>query len=1363
MQTLVNVTLPEMGESVSEGSIVEWRKKVGDWVDEGDTLVDITTDKVDVEVPAVASGILTALHGDEGATVAVGSVLAEIDTTAPNPNGTATEPDVTLRPSKGELVTPSSYGAPGTSSAPDERRDTGAGTQSGAKGEPRPAGGVLSHHARLLANRLHLDASKLTGTGPDGLILREDVEAALASGRLAFTDPNGTATVPAKSPTPATAVSYPALPSTAKVTDLKGSVATLATYMDQSLSIPVATSFRTLHVGTLEQRRAELNGALKQAQRTEKISFTHLIAFALARAAHEQPAITASFRRVDGKPQRVEAGVHLGLAVDAQRKDGSRFLVVPVLKSADALDFPSFLRAYEDLVAKARDNKLSVEEQTGATFTLTNPGGIGTVASVPRLMVGQGAIIATGAIAFPPGFGHSPRATLEQLGVEKVMTMTSTYDHRVIQGAQSGEFLRRVDELLAGADEFYETVFAQLGVGASVRATAAAANGAHAAAPARERDEAVTADIQGLPSEEMMRAIAAGMAVVSAYRRHGHLGAALDPLGKEPPNDPSLDPASYNLTPAMMRAIPASVLNVKVAGKTLADVLPRLRETYSSTIAYEIEHISNTQKREWLREYIETGRHRRQLTPQRRVQVLQRLTKVETMERYFRKQFMSQKTFSIEGLDVMVPMLEETISMLAEDGTKTVVLGMAHRGRLSTIAHVVNRPYEELLAEFESAASREASSDADDADATGDVKYHHGAHGEYVTAIGTKITVELASNPSHLEAVDGVVEGMTRALQTDHSANPPTMNQEVAAPILIHGDAAFAAQGIVAEVLNLQGLAGYETGGTIHIISNNQVGFTTDPREARSTRYASDLAKGYDLPIVHVNADDVDACIAAVHLAIDYRRKFGRDVVVDLIGYRRFGHNEQDEPAYTQPIEVALIRQHPTVRELYAGQLVAQGVLTNEQVKEMQDGATARMTDAHKNVKSGKARSKMITAASKAHATDERLDTTVDKGRLTGWADELIHVPDRFAVNKKLQQQLTKRAQTLKENGEVDWGLAEALAFASLVSEGTPVRLSGQDSERGTFSHRHAVFHDTNTNAKYVPLQHIKDAKASFEIYNSPLSEYACLGFEYGYGFELPSALVLWEAQFGDFNNGAQIIIDQFIAAGAAKWDQRTRLTLLLPHGYEGAGPEHSSARLERFLQLSAEGNIRVANCSTAAQYFHLLRAQAKAAQAYPLVVMTPKSLLRNRAAYGTIDELAGGSFREVIDDPRYEGKVKSKIDRVLLCSGHIYYDLTSSPLYEKAETTAIVRVELLSPLPHEEILRVIGEYGSAKHVIWVQEEPKNMGARAHVRRRLVERLPAALSDIEYVGRPYRASPSEGYPGAHSVEQERIVREGLSQ
>ena len=1352
LDSLIKVALPEMGESVTEGSIVEWRKKVGQWVDEGETLVDVTTDKVDVEVPSTAAGVITAIHGGEGDTIAVGAVLVEIDTTAAKPDGAANgAPAAAPRVSGAEatLVTPSGYGSAGAAAAPAETHGNGSGG----------ASGVVSHHAQRLVDRLHLDPSALKGTGPGGLILREDVEAALARGAIAPAG-GGNGAKPATNGAAAASVQYPPVAAAATVTEIKGSAATLASYMDQSTTIPTATSFRTISVGTLEARRAELNAAIKTAGRSEKISFTHLIAFALAQAARENPGMTSAFRREGAKPQRVDAGIHLGLAVDSTRKDGSRALVVPVIKRAGELDFAAFRLAYEDLVLKARDAKLSVEEQSGATFTLTNPGGIGTIASVPRLMVGQGTIIAAGAIAFPPGFAHAPDSTLKSLGIEKVMTMTSTYDHRIIQGAQSGEFLKRVDELLNGADAFYENVFAGFGLVAGVRGEGVKSSSIAPSFAPPARPAVGTTEASVMPSDEMLRGIAAGSALVSAYRRHGHLAAALDPLETTAPRDPSLDPATYNLTTSMMNSVPASVLRVKVPGTTLAEVLPNLRNVYSGTISYEIEHISNVEQREWLREHIEGSMHRRELTPQRKVEVLARLTKVETMERYFRKQFMSQKTFSIEGLDVMIPMLEETISMLAEDGTRTAVIGMAHRGRLSTIAHVVNRPYEELLAEFEAGAMKTAEPDFDEADVTGDVKYHHGAEGTYVTPIGTKITVELANNPSHLEAVDGVVEGMARCLQTDHTTNPPSLDPQVAAPILIHGDAAFAAQGVVAEVLNLGAIPGYNTGGTIHIISNNQVGFTTDPMEGRSTRYASDLAKGYDLPIVHVNADDVEACIAAVHLAIDYRRKFRRDVLIDLIGYRRFGHNEQDEPAYTQPKMTELIKSHPTVRELFAARLVAQGVLTADQVTKLQEAATARMAEAHRNVKEQGA-PKLISLKSKSGSVEVNAQTGVEKAKLLRWSDALIATPEGFTPNKKLAAQFAKRKSALALEGEVDWGMAEGLAFASLISEGTPIRFTGQDTERGTFSHRHAVLHDANNNEKYVPLQHLDGAKASFEIHNSPLSEYACLGFEYGYSSEIPEAMVLWEAQFGDFNNGAQIIIDQFISAGAAKWGQATRLTMLLPHGYEGAGPEHSSARLERFLSLSAEGNIRIANCSTAGQYFHLLRAQAKAAQAFPMVIMTPKSLLRNRAAYGTLDELTTGSFRDVIDDARYAND-RSSVERLLLCSGKIYYDLTLSPLYAKAEKTAIARVELLSPLPVEAILATVAAYPNLKQVVWVQEEPMNMGARAHVRRRIVRELPKSVGDIGYVGRSYRASPSEGYPGAHVVEQERIVREALT-
>ncbi len=1307
---IVAVTLPAMGESVTEGSVVEFRAKIGDYLSEGDTVVDVTTDKVDVEVPAPVSGVITALLVKPGDTVTVGSTLAEIDANAVR-TGAAAASKPGLKP------------APAPAAAPPPAR-TGAA--------------IASAQARRLARKADLDLALVRGSGPNGLILREDVMAQAATAKRRTAAP--------------AAAALPPLPSGAVTTPIKGPGAALAGYMEQSLTIPVATSFRTLTVDVMDARRKELNAALKAAGRNEKISFTHLVAYALVQTAREMPFITHSFRRDEsGAPLRVEPGIHLGLAVDTERKDGARFLVVPVIKNAGALDFVAFRSAYENLVGKARDNKLTADDLQGASFTLTNPGGIGTVASVPRLTVGQGAIIATGAIGYPPGFSNVPPQTIAQLGIGKVMQITNTYDHRVIQGAQSGEFLRRVDDLLQGKDAFYETVFASMGVQAAPSPQLSAAGPAAPAAPGAAALPA--------PSDEMMRAVGAGMALVSAYRTHGHLAANLDPLGSQPAGDPKLDAASYGLTPAMQSAVPAAVLNVKVPGDTLAEVLTHLRDTYASAIAYEVEHISNTEQRRWLRDYIESGKHKVALSRDRQVEFLQRLTKVETFERFLRKNFLGQKTFSLEGLDAMVPMIEEMLDMLAADGVPNVVLGMAHRGRLNTIAHVVNMPYEEILEEFEAAHQRGDVGEGDGQDVTGDVKYHQGATGVYETSSKKKIVVMLAHNPSHLEAVDPVVEGRTRALQTDHSHNIPSQRLQNAAPILIHGDAAFMGQGIVAEVFNLQSLPGYTTGGTVHIISNNQIGFTTDVRDDRSTRYASDLAKGFDVPIVHVNADDIDACIAAAHLAVDYRRRFNRDVLIDLIGYRRFGHNEQDEPAYTQPLMYERIKNHPTARELFASKLIAQNVLTAEQANEMITQANARLQEAYKAIKGKKQESIIAKIAQSTHVETVTL-APIDRAQLAAWSEALTAVPDGFSINKKLAAQFDRRRGAFAEKGIVDWGMAEALAFASLISSGVPVRITGQDTERGTFSHRHAVLHDPNTGAEWVPLQHIPDASASFEIHNSPLSEYACLGFEYGYTSAMSKALVLWEAQFGDFNNGAQIIIDQFIAAGQAKWGLMSRLTLLLPHGYEGQGPEHSSARLERFLQLAAEGNLRVANPSNAANYYHLLRAQASAAQPAPLVVMTPKSLLRLEAASGTIDEMANGSFKPVIDDPHIADP--AKVERILLCTGKLYYDLIQSDANANLKKTAIVRIEQLSPLPAVEINAVLARYVNAKRLVWVQEEPKNMGARAYVRRRLLENL-AKSFDIEYIGRPYRASPSEGYSGAHAVEQERIIAAALSE
>jgi len=1349
--TLVRVVLPEMGESVTEGSIVEWRVKPGAWIEAGDTLVDVTTDKVDVEVPAPAAGVVTKLAVQEGATLDVGALLAEIDTAAARPGGApppvaqsapATNASAAAQavapPTTVVATTPASYGAPGDATLATSGP---SGTSNGVA-----APGLASHRAQRLAQRGHFDLRGLAGSGPGGLILAIDARGGPAAAPPAPRAPNSVS-----------AASAP-LPAHATATAIKGPANALVGAMEQSLTIPTATSFRTLQVGTLEAKRAELNAALKAAGRPEKISFTHLIAFALVRAARDVPAIVASFRRENGTAMRVEAGIHLGIAVDTARKDGSRFLVVPVIKNADALDFVAFRSAYEDLIAKARENKLGADDLNGASFTLTNPGGIGTIASVPRLTAGQGAILAAGAIAYPPGFTSADVAALRALGVEKIMTLTSTYDHRVIQGAQSGEFLKRVDELLAGKDGFYDAAFASAGLVAGPAVSGAAAPAAVATSAAPARTPVAAAVPRDEPySDELLRAVAAGMAILSSYRRHGHLAAILDPLGTQPQGDPALDWHNYALTPSVMSAVPASILRTKVAGTTLADVVSELRKTYSSTIAYEVEHIANIQQREWLRDYIETGMHFVQLAPARARNVLERLTKVETFERFLRKTYIGAKTFSIEGLDAMVPMLEELVSLLAADGVRTAVLGMAHRGRLATIAHVVNRPYEDILAEFEAATQRGEDKTGD---ITGDVKYHHGATGTYASPSGP-INVALANNPSHLEAVDGVVEGRTRALQTDRSASPAKLDTGRAAPILIHGDAAFSAQGVVAEVLNLQALAGYATGGTVHIISNNQVGFTTDPRDARSTFYASDLAKGFDVPIVHVNADDVDACIAAVHLAVDFRRKFGHDVIIDLIGYRRFGHNETDEPAYTQPDMYERIKAHPTVRELYAQKLIAQGIVSADDVNALIAAATARLTAAHQAVKSGTWTAPDSSDQSTASAVLPA-GTKIDRAKFLAWNDALVDVPNRFSVHPKLVRQLEKRRTTFANEGEVDWGLAEALAFASLVADGTPVRLTGQDSQRGTFSHRHLVYHDAKTNDTYAPIQHLPNARASIEIYNSPLSEYACLGFEYGYAVEAPRALVLWEAQFGDFNNGAQIIIDQFIAAGQAKWGETSRLVLLLPHGYEGAGPEHSSARIERFLQLSAEGSMQVANCSNAAQYYHLLRLQARQPRALPLVIFTPKSLLRMKAAAGHIDELVAGGFAPVIDDPVYANK-REAVERIVLCSGKIYYDILAHEAYAATTKTAVVRVELLSPLPVSEIIAVLERYPNARQIVWAQEEPKNMGARAHVRRRIFDRLPNGILEVDYVGRPYRASPSEGYGGAHALEQARIVREALAE
>ncbi|MGH3066881.1 MAG: 2-oxoglutarate dehydrogenase E1 component [Gaiellaceae bacterium] len=863
----------------------------------------------------------------------------------------------------------------------------------------------------------------------------------------------------------------------------------------------------------------------------------------------------------------------------------------------------------------------------------------------------------------------------------------------------------------------------------------------------------------GTPDAGLLAGVAAAMSLVKAYRMHGHLNARLDPLGSEPMGDPALDETKLQppLTPELQARIPSRLLRLSVPGESLLEALPALREVYTGSIAYEIEHISDHAERVWLRQAIETGRYRKRIEPDERRALLERLAQVEAFETYLRRAFIGQKQFSIEGLDALVPMLDEAIELAAEGGAHEVFVGIAHRGRLNVLAHTVGRSYTELLREFEGERSVDALV-TDPEGGTGDVKYHLAASETRTTRAG-EVQVTLAANPSHLEAVDPVVEGLTRAEQTDRSRGAGVHDPTVALPILIHGDASFAGQGVVAETFNFHSLDGYSTGGTLHVIANNQIGFTTIPAEGRSTRYSSDLAKGFDVPIVHVNADDPEAALSAIRLALAYRAEFGHDVVIDLVGYRRFGHNEQDEAAYTQPLQAERIEQLPPVRELYAARLVAEGVMAEHEVTELLEPTLERLREAHDQLRASFSEPEPPVEPRTRTDTGAQVVTAVSADRLVDLSTQLLRVREGFEVSAKLARQLERRGEAVREGG-IDWGHAEALAFASLLEEGIPIRLSGQDTERGTFSHRHAVLHDPRTGETWTPLQELPTSSASFEIYNSPLSEYAALGFEHGYSIAAPDALVVWEAQFGDFVNGAQIVVDQFIVSGRSKWGQTSRLTLLLPHGYEGNGPEHSSARLERFLQQAAQDNIRVVNCTTAGQFFHLLRRQALDAAARPLVVMTPKGLLRLRQAASSLEDLAARAFQPVLDDSAADHGTTA---RLVLCSGKVYYDIVGHEVRALSPTVAVARVEQLYPFPLEAVVALVTSYPELREIVWAQEEPQNMGAWRSLRHRLeeaAEHAPYAVT-VQYVGRTWRASPSEGYPGLHNREQDRIVREAL--
>jgi multifunctional 2-oxoglutarate metabolism enzyme len=1312
--TLV-ISMPEMGESVTEGTVLEWHVSEGQQVSEGDTVIEVSTDKVDAEVPAPASGTIAKLLVQADDTVKVGQPLAEMVA--------------------GEAPAGDGKGAAEASEAPPPAQEPADGGDTG----------IASPVARRIAADKGVDLSRIRGTGVNGKITKADV--------LAAVDGDGAAPAAPAAPTLTEGEAKP----------LRGPAGMLAQAMNESRSMPTATSFRTLPVDTLDAKRKAINAALKE--RGLKVSFTHLIAWAIVRAWADWPVMSRTYEERDGKPYVVEnPHINLGIAVDVERK-GGRSLMVPCIKNADTLDFAGFHAYYEDLITKTRENKLTADDFQGTNVTLTNPGGLGTVASVPRLLTGQGTIIACGSLAYPVEWAHAPADKIKALGVSKVMTTTSTYDHRIIQGAESGSFLRRIDELLQGEDRFYEAVAESLQIPLDPVANAHPA--AASAPPLPTAAAAVTAPpATAEPDTELLQAVQAATSLLKAFRTHGHLAAHLNPLGGEPKGDPALEPENLNLTPELMSRIPASILRCGVEGETLLEALPRMRDAYCGTIAYQLEHLSSHQQRTWMREMIETGWHRAPLATEEKRALLRRLLDVFGFERFIEKAYLGQKMFSIEGLDAVVPMIDEIATLARQNGAVEVMIGMAHRGRLSVLAHNLGRSVESIMAEFEGAKALEQvkAIAAIPHAGTGDVKYHHGAEGLLETRDGDEVKMRLYPNPSHLEFVDPVVTGGARADQTERTGPKLKHNPERVVPLLLHGDAAFPGQGVVAETLNLQTLEGYSTGGTVHIITDNQVGFTTDPGEGRSTPYAGDLAKGFNCPIIHVNADDVEACIAACRLAMAYRDRWARDVVIDVIGYRRYGHNETDEPAYTQPVMAAKIKAHPPVSEIYSKQLISEEVVTAEEVEQETKRRTQELQAALKELRRKMEAGEFEDPSSTAIGTGELdrtkspdVDTAVSEQRLRSLNEELLRVPDSFTIHRKLRKPLMGRLEAL-DAGEIDYGHAEALAFASLLTEGTHIRLTGQDTERGTFSHRHMALHDEKTGLRYVPMQNLSGALAPFELHNSPLSEAACMGFEYGYSAASPESLILWEAQFGDFANSGQVIVDSFIVSGESKWGQASRLTLLLPHGYEGSGPEHSSARIERFLALAAEGNIRLANPTTAAQYFHLLRRQARIAKPRPLVVFTPKGLLRLKAAASSLDELTSGSFSFVLDDPRVTDR--ERIDRLVLTSGKLYYDIDGHERREHADSVAIARVELLYPFARDQIAELIASYPNLKQIVWAQEEPKNMGAWKVMFRRMPELTPDGVV-FRYVGRPQRASPSEGYPAAHRLEQERIVLTAL--
>lgn len=1135
---------------------------------------------------------------------------------------------------------------------------------------------------------------------------------------------------------------------------LRGVAARIVENMVASLAIPVATSQRQFPVRLIEENRNIINKR-RAFQGRGKLSFTHLIAWAIVKAVKTNPALNHAFAENGGEPFRVvRSQINIGLAVDVAGKDGSRSLKVPNVKNADAMNFAQFVAAYDDIVARARANKLQIADFESTTISLTNPGTVGTLGSIPRLMPGQGAIIATGAIDYPAEFAAASDETRALLGLSKTLTVSCTYDHRIIQGAESGAFLAALQQLLLGEDGFYEAIFHDLKIPYM---------------PLRwQTDQQIVPGRFGMgaPVNADVAKEAAVIQLINAYRIRGHLLANTNPLGNDPAYHPDLDPACYGLSiwdldrPFLAGAVKApsgAIASYMQPYETLREILDRLRSAYCGSIGIEYMHIQAPQQKQWLQDRMEGATDSWKLEDVVRRRILSRLVQAEEFEHFLQTRFVGQKRYGLEGLESTIVALDEILERAANDNGHEAVIGMAHRGRLNVLANIVGKSMAQVFSEFE------GEPDPDSVQGSGDVKYHLGSSGIHRSTQGKEILVSVAFNPSHLEAVDPVVEGLVRPKQ-DRIGDE---KRERVFPILIHGDAALIGQGVVAEVLQMSQLEGYTTGGTIHVVTNNQIGFTTNPLDGRSSIYCTDIALAVQAPIFHVNADDPEACLRAAQLAYDFRQRFKRDVVLDLIGYRRQGHNEADDPSYTQPVMYRKIKSTPSVSTQYAERLVREKFVDAEHIENLRAQVRARLNETYDASKKSR---EEFTIEEFAEVPAEEVmqpspSTAAGYNTLVQVVEKCTTLPEEFNLHPKLKSLLERRREVLR-GAPIDWGFAETLAFGSLVLEGTPVRLSGEDVTRGTFTQRHLEFSDYETGEAYCPLKHLAPSQAKFEAVDSLLSEYAVMGFEFGYSVADPLTLVMWEAQFGDFVNGAQIIIDQFVVSAEAKWDQPSGLVLLLPHGLEGQGPEHSSARIERFLQLSAENNIQVCNCTTPAQYFHLLRRQMhcgadRRGLRKPLVIFTPKSLLRYAKSASHLEELTSGAFQEVIGDQQYVG---SSVKRILICSGKVYYDLVNKREELGRADTAIIRLEQLYPFPLQRLTDILRRYQDAAELFWVQEEPENMGAWYFVEEQMQPVInPGGQGrQLRYIGRPTAASPATGAHKTHSDQQNALANEAFA-